>query len=80
MNPYSNYPPYVPTDPRSCACPYCRWRGLLWPLLLICLGVLLLLQITVPGWDMGRTWPIFLIVIGGVKLFERFLPRHRAGA
>lgn len=54
-----------------CRCPRCTCRGLMWPALLITLGVLFLLE----QWrgdylSIRYTWPIVLIVIGALKLAE----------
>lgn len=48
-------------------------------ILLITIGVLLLLQMTMPGWGFDQTWPVILIVIGLVKLAERFGPNLPSG-
>ncbi|MGB6484044.1 MAG: DUF5668 domain-containing protein [Candidatus Acidiferrales bacterium] len=56
---------------RNCGCAYCRTRGLMWPAILITLGVLFFIQ-QYGNWDytLDRTWPIILIVIGVVKLIS----------
>jgi len=47
------------------------YRGsLMWPVVLIALGVLLLLREFVPGWGFNHTWPVLLILIGLVKLVD----------
>jgi len=46
----------------------------MWPVVLIALGVLLLLQEFVPGWGFSHTWPVLLILIGLVKLVDTFRP------
>jgi hypothetical protein len=40
------------------------------PVLLIVLGIMFLLDQTVPGWGIGKTWPVLLIVIGLLKLMD----------
>lgn len=57
---------------RRCACDRCRAHVLLWPAILVTLGVLFLLQ-EYGSWrfDFDRTWPVLLIVIGGVILAKR---------
>jgi len=59
------YPPSPPT-----------WyhRSLMWPVVLIALGVLFLLQELVPWWGFSRTWPALLILIGLVKLVDAYRP------
>ena len=51
-----------------------RRSGLTWPVVLITLGVILLLDQFVPGWGIGRTWPVLLVAIGVVKLLESGRP------
>jgi hypothetical protein len=51
-----------------------RRSGLTWPVVLITLGVILLLDQFVPGWGIGKTWPVLLVVIGVVKLLESGRP------
>ena len=48
--------------------------SLTWPVLLITLGVMLLLDEFVPRWDFVRTWPILLVVFGVLKLIESGRP------
>jgi len=52
----------------------CRRRSVAWPLVLIALGVIFLLDQLVPGWGIGKTWPVVLIIIGVVKLLEAGQP------
>jgi hypothetical protein len=47
-----------------------RKGGLMFPVLLIVLGIMFLLDQLVPGWGIGKTWPALLVVIGIVKLLE----------
>lgn len=54
----------------ACGCARCRCRGLLWPVLLITLGGLFMVDQFVPRVDFGDLWPVILIVIGVVKLIE----------
>ncbi|MGH9534375.1 MAG: LiaI-LiaF-like domain-containing protein [Terriglobales bacterium] len=67
-------PPSRPIPPRDC--PACRSRGITGPVVLITLGVLFLLQMTMPRWGFDQTWPILLIAIGAVGLAQRAIP-HR---
>jgi membrane-bound ClpP family serine protease len=47
------------------------YRGnLIWPVLLIAIGVMFLLEEFMPRWGVGKTWPILLIVIGILKLLD----------
>jgi Domain of unknown function (DUF5668) len=48
--------------------------GLTWPVLLIALGLMLLADEFVPGWDFGRTWPVLLVVFGVLRLIESGRP------
>ena len=59
------YPPSLPT--------WCH-RSLLWPVVLIALGVMFLLQEFVPRWGFYHTWPALLILIGVIKLLDATRP------
>ena len=60
---------------RACSCTRCRSRGIMWPVILITVGVLFLLDhLSVSGVGFEHTWPIFLLVIGGVKLLQTNAP------
>jgi hypothetical protein len=56
---------------RGCTCTRCRCRGIMWPVILITLGVLFLLD-NLGVHDLGfeHTWPVILLVIGAVKLLQ----------
>ncbi len=63
-------PPTMSTQPGS----------LTWPILLIAIGVMFLLEEFVPHWGFGKTWPVLLIVIGVLKLLDlNRPPRPPAG-
>jgi hypothetical protein len=52
-----------------CYCQRCRTRCLMWPAILVTVGVLSLLEdLTRFGWD--RTWPVLILVIGVVMLLR----------
>ncbi len=58
-------------DRVRCNCHRCTCRGLMWPAILITLGVLFLLD----QWrgdylSFHNTWPVILLVIGAIKLGE----------
>jgi len=55
-------------DTARCECERCRIRRLMGPVVLITVGVLFLLDQTVPDLSFGRLWPVILLAIGGVKL------------
>ena len=60
---------------RACHCTRCRSRGIMWPVILITLGILFLLyNLGVHGLGFDRTWPVILLVIGGVKLLQSNAP------
>jgi hypothetical protein len=44
--------------------------GLTGPGILIALGLILLLDQIVPGWNIGKTWPVLLVVIGVLRLID----------
>ena len=48
--------------------------SLFWPVMLITLGVLFMLDELVPGWGFHRTWPVILMVAGALKLVEAGRP------
>jgi cell wall-active antibiotic response 4TMS protein YvqF len=49
-------------------------RRLMFPIVLITVGALFLLDELFPyrGWGIGHTWPVILVVAGAVKILERF--------
>lgn len=51
-----------------------RRTGLIWPAVLITLGLILLLDQLVPGLNFGRTWPLILVVIGVMSLVDSSRP------
>jgi hypothetical protein len=53
----------------GCVCERCRTRRLMWPAMLVTIGILFLLD-SVSNIDFGRTWPAILLVIGVVKLMQ----------
>lgn len=60
---------------RACRCTRCRSRGILWPVILITLGILFLLDnLGAPGLGFDHTWPVILLVIGAVKLLQSNAP------
>ena len=58
------------SDRIRCACTRCRLAGLMWPAILITLGVLFLVAEYSSRYSFMDLWPILLIVIGTVKLIE----------
>jgi len=53
----------------SCVCDRCKTRCIMWPAIMVTLGVLFLIDnLHGPGFE--RTWPLLLLVIGGVKLMQ----------
>jgi LiaI-LiaF-like transmembrane region len=48
--------------------------SLTWPVLLITLGLMFLLDEFAPQWGFRRTWPVLLVVIGILKLIESGRP------
>jgi len=42
----------------------------MFPVLLIALGIMFLLDQLVPGWGVSKTWPVPLVVIGIVMLLD----------
>ena len=58
-----------------CTCPRCTIRGLMWPAVIITIGLLLLLDQMRGGFlDFSNTWPVILLVIGGVSLASALAP------
>lgn len=58
----------------KCPCMRCRMAGLMWPAILITLGVLFLVAEYSSRYSFMDLWPILLIVIGIVKLVESTAP------
>jgi TM2 domain-containing membrane protein YozV len=57
------------TPDAVCNCERCRMRCIMWPAVLVTLGVLFLMDnLNGPGFE--RTWPLILLVIGAVKLLQ----------
>lgn len=54
----------------KCTCMRCRMCGLMWPAILITLGILFLVAEYSSRYSFMDLWPILLIVIGTVKLVE----------
>jgi len=54
--------------------PVFRRASLTWPVILIALGAVFLVDQFVPGWGIGKTWPVLLIVFGGLKLLDSTRP------
>jgi len=53
----------------ACPCDRCKMRGIMWPTIMVTLGVLFLIDnLHGPGFE--RTWPLLLLAIGGVKLLQ----------
>jgi hypothetical protein len=53
-----------------CRCARCRMAGLMWPAVLITVGVLFLVQEYSGRYNFGELWPVILIVIGVIKVAE----------
>jgi TM2 domain-containing membrane protein YozV len=57
------------TEGLACTCDRCKMRCIMWPSIMITLGVLFLMDnLHGPGFE--RTWPLVLLVIGAVKLLQ----------
>lgn len=54
---------------RACGCTRCRCYGLMWPALLVLLGVLFLLD-NFHLFSFDRGWPLILIVAGAVWVLQ----------
>lgn len=58
---------------RACSCTRCRSRGIMWPVILVMVGVLFLLDnFHVLKFD--YSWPVLLIAIGAVMVVQRCAP------
>ena len=52
-----------------CTCDRCKMRNIMWPALMVTIGVLFLMDnLHGPGFE--HTWPLVLLVIGAVKLLQ----------
>lgn len=66
----------VPQTQRvSCHCAQCRVRGLMWPIVLITIGVLFLIE-SYTRYSIFDLWPIILIVIGVVLVGQSLVSRE----
>lgn len=55
--------------------PYPHYRGsLTWPIILITLGGLFMLDEFSPHWTFHRTWPVVIVVFGVLKLIDAVRP------
>jgi hypothetical protein len=60
-----------------CRCQSCTIRGMMWPAILITLGILFLLsQVRGGHFDFNNTWPLLLVVIGLILLASSMAPRE----
>ncbi len=57
-----------------CPCTRCTISGFTWPLVLITLGGLILLDRSNVTYGFGTLWPVILIVVGLVKIAEALAP------
>jgi len=53
----------------ACSCDRCRMRYIMWPAVMVTVGVLFLMD-NLHGPGFQRTWPLILLVIGAVKLLQ----------
>ena len=61
-------------NPR-CRCPRCTIRALVWPAVIVTVGVLFLLQQMRGGYfEFGNTYPVILVVIGAILLASALAP------
>jgi hypothetical protein len=51
-----------------CRCQSCTVSGLMWPAVLITIGVIFLLHQMGARYGFGELWPVILLVIGVIKL------------
>jgi TM2 domain-containing membrane protein YozV len=57
------------TEGLACTCDRCKMRCIMWPAIMVTIGVLLLMDnLHGPGFE--HTWPLILLVIGAVKLLQ----------
>jgi hypothetical protein len=60
----------------ACTCPSCHARSLMWPVVLVTLGVLWLFGTAGGAYSFRQLWPILLIVVGVVKVAEALASRQ----
>ena len=48
--------------------------NLTWPVILITLGIMFLLDEFIPGWGIDKTWPILLVIVGALNLVNATRP------
>jgi TM2 domain-containing membrane protein YozV len=57
------------TEGLACTCDRCKMRCIMWPAIMVTIGVLFLMDnLHGPGFE--HTWPLILLVIGAVKLLQ----------
>jgi len=64
----------TPAAPR-CSCMQCRTRGLIFPVMLITLGVLFLIG-EYSRFSFLDLWPVALIVLGGILVCQAMVSRE----
>jgi hypothetical protein len=57
------------TEGIACTCDRCKMRCIMWPSVMVTVGVLFLMD-NLHGPSFERTWPLILLVIGAVKLLQ----------
>jgi hypothetical protein len=62
-------------DNPVCRCAQCRIRGLMWPVVLITIGVLFLIG-QYSRYGFFDLWPVILIVIGAVLVAQALVSRE----
>lgn len=49
-------------------------RRLTWPVFLITLGLILLLDQLAPNWSIDKTWPVLLVAVGVAQVLDSSVP------
>jgi len=57
-----------------CSCMQCRMRGVIFPLMLVIIGVLFLIG-EYSRFSFLDLWPVALIVLGGIMVFQAMASR-----
>lgn len=59
----------------KCACPHCRMRGLVGPVMVIAVGVVFLAA-EYSRYSVADLWPILLIVLGVLLVAQALAPKQ----
>lgn len=59
---------------RTCKCARCRIHALIWPAIVITIGVIFFVDPYNWDYSIGRLWPVILIVVGVIQVLAAAAP------